>query len=109
MVTFSYDDTTVISPDAYGENFRRTCSEDNAIISLQHLFSPTLINNARVALPFPCRNNLDCCINIRLLAIFPWLFRAAPGSFTVTGSRARALGAVSTQGFNDFHYNRPQS
>ena len=110
---YSYDDTTVVSPDPYGEKLAGAPARKiNAIISLQHLFSPTLINNARVGITRSrAGNNLDCCINIPALGDLSlgYVPGRPPGSFTVTGIAGTSnWGGLNTSGFNDFHYTAPQ-
>ena len=110
---YSYDDTTVTSPDVYGEKLSGAPARKiNGIISLQHLFSPTLINNARVGVTRTrAGNNLDCCLKIAALANLSlgYVPGRPPGSFTVTGIAGTSnWGGLNTSGFNDFHYTAPQ-
>ena len=47
--SYTYDNTTVITPDDY--NLKSTLApsrRQNVVLSLQHMFSPSLINNTRV-------------------------------------------------------------
>jgi hypothetical protein len=50
---YSYDDTTVTTPSPYNQKLTGALSRrQNVVLSLQHLFSPTLINNSRFGMIF---------------------------------------------------------
>jgi hypothetical protein len=110
---YSWDNTNVTSPDPYNEKLEGAPTRKiNGIISLQHLFSPTLINNARVGVTRSrAANNLACCIKIPALADLSLGFIPGhpTGSFTVTGiSGTSNFGGLRTDGLNDFNYTAPQ-
>ena len=111
--SYSWDNTTVLSPDAYGEKFSNAPARKiNGLITLQHLFSPTLINNARVGVTRSrAGNNLDCCVKIPALddVSLGFIPGHPTGSFTVTGIAGTSnFGGIRTSGLNDFHYTAPQ-
>jgi hypothetical protein len=111
--SYSWDDTTLTSPDAYGEKLSNAPTRRiNGLITLQHLFSPNLINNARVGVTRSrAANNLQCCVNIPALAdpSLGFIPGHPTGSFTVTGIAGTSnFGGLRTDGLNDFHYTAPQ-
>jgi Carboxypeptidase regulatory-like domain/TonB dependent receptor len=113
-VHYSWDNTNVTSPDPYNEKLEGAPTRKiNGIVSLQHLFSPTLINNARVGVTRSrAANNLACCIKIPALGDLSLGFIPGhpTGSFTVTGiSGTSNFGGIRTDGLNDFHYTAPQA
>ena len=111
--SYSYDDTTVTSPDPYGEKLSATPARKiNGIVSLQHIFSPSLINNTRVGVSRShAANNLECCVNIPALADLSLGFVPGRpvGPFAVTGiSGTSNFGGIGTGGLNSFTNTDPQ-
>src|SRR5207247_5852767 len=66
---YSYDDTTVTAPSPYNQKLTGALSRrQNVVLSLQHIFSPTLINNSRAGITRTwAGNELDCCVKLPLL------------------------------------------
>ena len=112
---YSYDDTTVSSPDNYGQKLAGAPARKiNGIVSLQHIFSPTLINNTRAGVTRTrAGNNLDCCIRPGFEALADTKLGFVPGNPTgyiaVSGIQSTTnWGGIGTAGLNDFHYTAPQ-
>ena len=83
------------------------------MLTLQHLFSPTIINNTRAGVSRTyAGNNLDCCATIPVLGQYGSPLSFVPGrpvgSFNVGGISNGRFGGVFTDGMNVFTYTSPQ-
>src|SRR5437899_224929 len=110
---YSYDDTTVTAPSPYNQKLTGALSRrQNVVLSLQHIFSPTLINNSRVGLTRTwAGNELDCCVKLPLLDDLSLSFvpGVPVGAFNTTGIGSNAsFGGVGQGGLNKFFYTAPQ-
>ncbi len=109
--SYSFDDTTVSYPTIY--NMKRGSApsrRQTGLLSLQHIFSPTLINNTRVGINRTrAANEIDCCGTLPILAdnAFGFIPGRPVGTFAVTGLRNQ-FGGIGEGGFNDFPYTAPQ-
>jgi len=111
--SYSYDNTKVNSPDAYNEKLSNSpAGKQNAVLSLQHIFSPSLINNTRAGVTRAFAGNaLDCCVKLPALADLSIGFVPGQpvGSFNVSGISGTSLwGGIGTSGLNNFYYTAPQ-
>jgi len=108
---YSYDDTTVTAPSPYNQKLTGALSRrQNVVLSLQHIFSPTLINNSRVGVTRTwAGNELDCCVKLPLLDDLALSFvpGVPVGTFNTTGLR-NGFGGVGQGGLNKFFYTAPQ-
>ena len=108
---YSYDDTTVTAPSPYNQKLTGALSRrQNVVLSLQHIFSPTLINNSRVGITRTwAGNELDCCVKLPLLDDLSLSFvpGVPVGTFNTTGLR-NGFGGVGQGGLNKFFYTAPQ-
>jgi hypothetical protein len=108
---YSYDDTTVLGPSPYNDKLTGAPSRrQNVVLSLQHVFSPTLINNSRVGITRTWAGNvLDCCVKLPLLDDLTLSFVPGipVGNFNTTGLR-NGFGGVGSGGLNKFFYTAPQ-
>ena len=112
--SYSYDNTSVTFPDFYNEKLSvAPAGKQNAVLTLQHIFSPSLINNTRagVSVPLPNGNNIDCCVKLpglsdRSLGFVPG---QPVGTFNVTGianiSGTALWGGIGSSGLNNFYYS----
>src|SRR2546427_6616822 len=111
---YSYDDTTVTAPSPYNQKLTGALSRrQNVVLSLQHVFSPTLINNSRAGITRTwAGNELDCCVKLPLLDDLSLSFvpGVPVGTFNVTGIAAPTSlwGGVGQGGLNKFFYTAPQ-
>ena len=108
---YSFDDTAVTYPTIYNQKTGSAPSrKQNAILSLQHIFSPTLINTTRggVTRTFAA-NEIDCCATIPGIADTSLSFVPGQpvGTFNVTGLR-NGFGGIGQGGFNAFSHTAPQ-
>jgi hypothetical protein len=114
--SYSYDNTTVTFPDLYDEKLSTAPSgKQNAVLSLQHIFSPSLINNTRAGVSRSfAGNNIDCCVKLPGLADVSLGFVPGQpvGTFSVTGianvSGTALWGGIGSSGLNNFYYTAPQ-
>ncbi len=111
--SYSYDNTTVNFPDFYGEKLSSApARRQNVVLSLQHIFSPSVINNSRVGVTRTyAGNNIDCCVKVPALADLSIGFVPGQpvGSFNVTGISGSSLwGGIGVGGLNNFYYTAPQ-
>ena len=111
--SYSWDDTTLTAPDFYNsKDSNAPARKINVILSLQHIFSPTLINNSRVGVTRSRAGNaLDCCLRLPALADPKLSFVPGQpvGTFNTSGISGTSLfGGIGTSGANDFHYTAPQ-
>src|SRR6266568_3802649 len=109
---YSYDDTTVTAPSPYNQKLTGALSRrQNVVLSLQHIFSPTLINNSRVGITRTwAGNELDCCVKLPLLDDLSLSFvpGVPVGAFNTTGIGSNAsFGGVGQGGLNKFFYTAP--
>ncbi len=110
---YTWDDAKISTPDHFGQKLQLGPSRrQNGLLTLQHLFSPTLINNTRVGVSRTyAANNLDCCATIPLLSQFGGPLSFVPGRpigrFDVGGVNGR-WGGVFSDGLNTFAYTAPQ-
>ena len=108
---YSYDDTTATAPSPYNQKLTGALSRrQNVVLSLQHVFSPTLINNSRVGVTRTwAGNELDCCVKLPLLDDLSLSFvpGVPVGTFNTTGLR-NGFGGVGQGGLNKFFYTAPQ-
>ena len=109
--SYSYDNTTVTAPSPYNQKLTGALSRrQNVVLSLQHLFSATLINNSRVGISRTwAGNELDCCVKLPLLDDLSLSFvpGVPVGTFNTTGLR-NGFGGVGQGGLNKFFYTAPQ-
>jgi hypothetical protein len=111
--SYSYDNTKVTSPDAYNEKLSGApAGKQNAVLSLQHIFSPRLINNTRAGVTRSfAGNNIDCCVKLPGLSdpALSFVPGQPVGSFNVSGISGTSLwGGIGTSGLNNFYYTAPQ-
>ena len=110
--SYSYDDTTVSSPDPFGQKLTSAPSRrQNVVLTLQHLFSPTLVNNTRVGISRTLAgNNIDCCATVPGLTdpTLSFVPGQPVGAFNV-GGLAGQFGGPGTGGLNLFAYTAPQA
>src|SRR6185436_9079874 len=88
---YSFDDTTLTYPTVYNQKLGSAPTRRHtAILSLQHIFPPTLINNARGGvIRNRAANEIDCCAKIPAIADTSLSFVPGNpvGEFAVTGLR----------------------
>ena len=103
---YSFDDTPLTYPTIYAQKTGSAPSRrHNAIVSLQHVFSPTLINNTRGGVTRTrAGNEIDCCATIPGIGDTTLSFVPGQpvGQFNVTGLRNTFAG-LGAGGMNDFH------
>ena len=110
-VAYTFDDTTVTYPTTF--NMKRGSApsrRQTGILSLQHIFTPTLINNTRAGINRTfAANEIDCCATTPLLSDPKYGFVPGNpvGQFNVTGIRNQ-FGGLFAGGFNQFPYTAPQ-
>ena len=114
--SYTYDNTTVSTPDDY--NLKDTLApskRQNAVLSLQHIFSPSLINNARVGVTrFFGGNAID--VNPRDPRLSDPAFGFVPGRlfgeiFVAGVAQTNTIGVPSglaSSGENLYGYTAPQ-
>jgi hypothetical protein len=111
---YSYDNTTVTSPSPYGQKLTGApARKQNFVLSLQHLFTPSLINNTRLGVTRTyAGNNIDCCVTLPALSDLSLSFvpGVPVGTFNVTGisSPVSLWGGIGQGGLNNFWYTAPQ-
>ena len=109
--SYTFDNTEVSSPDSFNSKLTSAPSRrQNFVISLQHLFSPTLINNTRAGFSRTVAgNNIDCCTKVPALndPNLSFVPGQPVGAFNV-GGLAGQFGGVGTGGLNLFAYTAPQ-
>ena len=111
--SYMFDDTTVSSPDQYIGKLKTAPSRrQNGVLSLQHIFSPTLINNTRVGITRTWAGNeidgkaFNPLLEDLSLGFIPG---RTVGGFTVGGLTGGALfGGIGASGYNLFGYTAPQ-
>ena len=112
--SYSWDDASISTPDNYNTKTQLGPSRrQNGLLTLQHLFSPTVINNTRAGVSRTyAGNNLDCCAKIPVLGQYGSPLSFVPGrpvgSFNVGGISNGRFGGVFTDGMNVFTYTSPQ-
>lgn len=110
--SYSYDNTSVISPDNFNEKLTTTpARRQNVVLNLQHLFSPSLINNTRIGVTRTyAGNNIDCCVKLAGLNDLSLSFVPGQpvGAFN-TGGLAGQFGGIGQSGLNLFGYTAPQA
>ena len=108
---YSFDDTALTYPTPYDMKRGAAPSRrQNAILSLQHIFSPTLINTTRGGVTRTrAANEMECCATNPSLADTSHSFVPGQpvGEFVVTGINNQ-FGGIGTGGFNAFWYTAPQ-
>ena len=111
--SYSWDNSSIANPDHFGQKQQLGPSRrQNGLLTLQHLFSPTLISNTRIGVSRTyAANNLDCCATIPLLEQYGGPNSFIPGRpigrFDVGGLSGR-FGGVFSDGLNTFSYTSPQ-
>jgi hypothetical protein len=113
--SYTYDNTDVSTPDDY--NLKSTLAparRQNGVLSLQHLFSPSLINNIRAGVTRVYGgNNIDVNPNVPLLSDLSFGFVPGQvfGQLIVAGVASGLIGVPSglgASGENLFGYTAPQ-
>jgi len=103
--------TTLNGHYSYNQKLTGALSRrQNVVLSLQHIFSPTLINNSRAGVTRTwAGNELDCCVKLPLLDDLSLSFvpGVPVGTFNTTGVR-NGFGGVGQGGLNKFFYTAPQ-
>jgi hypothetical protein len=105
--SFQFDDTTLAVPDPYNEKLIGSPSRHyNFVVNLQHTFSPTLLNNARVGVSrTEAHDSFDTSainpvVNDTSLGFVPGL---PAGIIAVSGLQGFA-GGLGASGADIFHY-----
>jgi hypothetical protein len=113
--SYTYDNTTVILPDNYNlKSTEAPARRQNVVLSLQHLFSPTLINNTRLGVSRTYAGNaIDVDPKIPQLTDPAYSFVPGHpfGSIFVSGLSSGVIGVPSglgASGQNLFGYTAPQ-
>ncbi len=114
--SYSYDNTRVTIPDSFNLKLAASPSRrQNGVLNLQHLFSPSLINNIRAGISRTySASNFDCCANNPALTdpSLGFLPGRNLGSFTisgVTGVYGGIGGGFSNNAPNITGYTAPQA
>ena len=109
--SYSYDDLALTYPTVYDQKSGSAPSRrQTVVLSLQHIFSPTLINNTRVGINRTRAGNaIDCCAKIPAIADTSLSFLPGQpvGQFNTTGIRDQ-FGGIGATGLNNFSYTAPQ-
>ena len=110
--SYTFDNTTVTSPDNYDLKLSEAPSRrQNVVLNLQHLFSPSLVNNTRVGVTRTyAGNNIDTSPFSPLLTNVSLGFVPGRtlGAFSVGGVNG-SFGGIGASGYNLFGYTAPQA
>jgi hypothetical protein len=109
---YSFDDTALSYPAVYDlKRGSAPSRRQNAILSLQHIFSPTLINTTHGGVTRTrAANEIDCCGTLPIISdpAFGFVPGMPVGELIVTGINQTGFGGLGTGGFNAFWYTAPQ-
>ena len=110
--SFQFDDTVLDAPDAYNQKRIGSPSRHyNTVLNLQHAFSPTVLNSARIGLSrtvaFDSQDTtaLNPVATDTALAFLPG---RNPGIITVPGTTG-TQGGIGASGADQFHYTSIQA
>ena len=114
--SYSFDDAAVTIPDAYDlKTLAAPARRQNVVLSLQHLFSPTLINNTRVGVSRTfAGGSLDCCAKNPALEnpALGFIPGRNLGSFVISGitvgQGAQSIAGIGATSFSIWGYTAPQ-
>ena len=114
--SYSYDNTTVNTPDNYNlHSVLAPSKRQNGVLSLQHLFSPSLINNTRAGVTRTyAGNSIDVAPNLPQLSDPAYGFVPGRlfGALFVTGvAQGTSIGVpsgIGATGENLYGYTAPQ-